>query len=85
MFADRSFVIREATQEPSQDGTRYGEREGGDEGQEEVDGWSRVVTCASGLRKRGRAYSCVSTLRSRIQWRIGHKIISFSYGLRMSL
>ena len=44
---------RQATQEQSEDGARYGERKGSDEGQEEINGggYSRCVRLGSKIRE----------------------------------
>ncbi len=84
-LTNASCVNRQATQEPSQDGTGYGEREGGDEGQEEVDGWNSVVTYAFGQRNQGGGYLCVSMSCCHIRWRIRYTFRSSTSGPNLPL
>lgn len=63
---------RQATQEPSQDCTGDGQREGGGvEGQEEVEDAGCVLVRAWS-EDEGGTCSCVPTYHSRILWRIGN-------------
>lgn len=85
MCADLLCANRQAAQEPCQDRTGHSEGEGGDEGQEEVDGWSCVAICTLWQREQGGACVCVSTSRSRILWRIGNTVKSSSFSWDVTL